>query len=349
MKIFFSIIFLSASSFYCYAQSILLPVQDANSKWGYINTKGEQAIPCHYDFAKPFSDGRGLVAIKENNEFRYSFIDAKDSVYGAWRYSNAEPYHNGYALVQFRIDNIHYDWGYIDIDGNICPPLHVNEARNFSNGLAPVKTEEGWGFMDSKFKMVIRSQYDFAGEFSEGLCAVGNGNDTVQRWCYINTLGQQVTPSTYLKAYCFSDHLAKVCTEVEEKSGRKTIRKKYYGFIGGNGDFLIPAVYQDASDFNEGIARVKKDGVEFFIDVLGNKIFELDSVSKASDFHQGYCVVRSAKKAWFIDQTGAVAYDQDFKELGDFENGYAYFTKSNGVSGYLDLKGNVIWDSSRDK
>ena len=76
---------------------------------------------------------------------------------------------------------------------------------------------------------------------------------------------------------------------------------------------------------------------------MGNTVFDLDSGLTASDFHSGFCVVHAPGRAYFIDKTGTIAYDYNFTELTDFRNGYSFFTKRNGVSGYLDSNGNIIW------
>ncbi len=46
------------------------------NKWGYINTKGEEVLPCVYDDAGAFGDG--LAAIQKNNKWGY--IDTKGKV-----------------------------------------------------------------------------------------------------------------------------------------------------------------------------------------------------------------------------------------------------------------------------
>ena len=42
-----------------------------NGKWGYINTKGEEVIPCQYDAANPFSEGVAVVIIGK----KWKYID----------------------------------------------------------------------------------------------------------------------------------------------------------------------------------------------------------------------------------------------------------------------------------
>ncbi len=322
----------------------LLPIVNENGKWGYIDTTGEQIIPYQYDLAYNFTEERGLVAVSVNGQYKYSYIDVNGTLYGDWNYTEAMPFSQGYALVRFFIDPLNLSWGYMDKNGKVSPALGCSDARSFNAGLAAVNKLNGWGFINKNLKEVVRGQYTAVGVFSEGLCAVAMGKDTLQRWAYINGMGQQVTQMKYIHASKFSNRMAAVCIEVEDKTLRKVTKKKVYGYIGGNGDFMIPAKFQEASDFNEGVARVKMNGIEYFIDIMGTTVFTLDSAYHASDFHYGFAAVNTPDgRAYFIDKQGNITYDYNFVSLTDFNNGYSFFTKRNGSQGYVDYRGNIIW------
>ena len=47
------------------------------------------------------------------------------------------------------------------------------EAYQFSDGLAPVKSDDGWGYIDPTGKMVVSPQFDTAEAFQNGLARVG--------------------------------------------------------------------------------------------------------------------------------------------------------------------------------
>jgi len=50
-----------------------------------------------------------------------------------------------------------------------------NDAGSFSEGLAAVKINGEWGFIDKTGKLIIEPQFDRAGSFFEGLAAVNIG------------------------------------------------------------------------------------------------------------------------------------------------------------------------------
>lgn len=62
------------------------------------------------------------------------------------------------------------------------------------------------------------------------------------------------------EAYIFYNDLAKVC-----------INKKY-GFINCEGELIIPAIYDDAGDFLDGLAYVSIDTNEYYINTAGLQV-----------------------------------------------------------------------------
>jgi hypothetical protein len=70
--------------------------------------------------------------------------------------------------------------GFKDLTGKVVIPPQFDEARDFSEGLAPIRINRKWGYIDSKGKTVIPSKYYRARGFSEGLAAVNIGG----KWDY---------------------------------------------------------------------------------------------------------------------------------------------------------------------
>jgi len=97
-------------------------------------------------------------------------------------------------------------FGYVDKDGKSVINFKYTDAKNFSNGLAPVQTlvraNERWGFIDK----IIPLTYNKAGIFSEGLARV-NVN---KKWGYVDTAGNEVIAPKYERARVFINGYAKV-------------------------------------------------------------------------------------------------------------------------------------------
>ena len=65
-------------------------------------------------------------------------------------------------------------------------PIKYDDADSFSEGLATVKLNDKYGFIDKTGKEVIPIKYDYAEGFSEGLAQVKLNN----KWFYINQKGE---------------------------------------------------------------------------------------------------------------------------------------------------------------
>jgi len=111
----------------------LAAVGSQNNKYGYIDIKGNEKIPLHYDAALSFSEGLGLV--KENG--KYGFIDINNNYVIKPKYEIALPFSDGLAVVKKANEK-----GYIDRTGKIVIKPKYDYAGNFNNGLAEVRYKE---------------------------------------------------------------------------------------------------------------------------------------------------------------------------------------------------------------
>ena len=156
-----------------------------NEKYGYIDKSGKEVIPCNYDAACNFSEGLAIVT-KEGKD---GFIDAKGKEVIPCEYSYANHFSEGIAVVQkgdkyqfidktgkVVLDNSYcgipskfqegfsvvgkegekneyytqYVYGIIDKNGKEIIPCIYNTCNLFSEGLAVVKKDGIYGFVDKK-------------------------------------------------------------------------------------------------------------------------------------------------------------------------------------------------------
>jgi len=71
---------------------------------------------------------------------------------------------------------------------------------SFSEGLAYIKENGIYGYVDENEKVVIPLQYDYGGNFSEGLALVKKDG----KYGYIDTKGKVIIPMQFDDAWCFS-------------------------------------------------------------------------------------------------------------------------------------------------
>jgi hypothetical protein len=116
----------------------------------------------------------------------------------------------------------------------------------FSSGLASVRTDYEWAYVDQTGKFQIKPQFDEATAFSEGLAAVAQRG----YWGYIKADGKFAIKPQFRSfsrrpaALRFSE--GKACVRQGDK----------WGFIGPAGNFTIAPKFDRGGTFREGLAQV---------------------------------------------------------------------------------------------
>ncbi len=102
-------------------------------KWGYINTKGEEVIPCEYISAGKFSEGYAPVSKGEG----VGFINYEGMLVIPFSYEQAEPFSEGLAAV---CKDEH--WGFIDCKGKEVITCAYTSVSQFHDGLSLAMKED---------------------------------------------------------------------------------------------------------------------------------------------------------------------------------------------------------------
>ncbi len=136
-----------------------------------------------------------------------------------------------------------------------------------------------------------------------------------------------------------------------EDLGRVKVKDRYtskekYGFVTLNGDEIIEPIYDFASDFKEGFAKVLKGSIWGFVSKNGEEIaFNYEEVG---EFFEGYARVKKNGKWGYIRKEGPDSNPKirevipcTYDLVGDFSNGRALVT-SGTDSYYIDHFGTVI-------
>lgn len=284
-----------------------------------------------------FSEGYAVVYNEWN---KYGYLDKNNGTYSVrYIFDDATIFSDGYAFVKKA------GVGMI-IDKFFNPILQDTKVYTIIdrpyNGLAKVQDRitGKYGFINKKGQLVIPCIYDQAHNFSEGVCNVGliKGKNIYgyhdYKYGYINTRGDIVIPIIYDGFWgCFEDGYTEVYNDghgtllgIDGKplpgfswqfDGVRRICEGFarfdkdgkYGFLNVNGDISIPAIYDFASFFCEGIACVS--------------IY--DKYGKA--------------KYGAINTDGILVIPYIYDDIFFFENGIALVEKDHQV-GLIDKYGN---------
>lgn len=145
-----------------------------NGKYGFLDSLGNEVIPCRFDNVGDFQHGRTYARI----DSLWGIIDTLGREILPIEYHNRTPkgekyiYYDSLALVE-RNGRL----AYVDLDGHFVTPFHFEEAFQFSQGLAAIRHEGHWGYIDTHGDLYLPLIFDIASPFEWGRAEVYfNGN-----------------------------------------------------------------------------------------------------------------------------------------------------------------------------
>jgi len=181
-------------------------------------------------------------------------------------------------------------WNFADLEGRLINNKEYQRVWRFSNGLACVKRNNQYGFINVKGVEVIPVKYSFGFSFSEGFAGVAKDG----MYGFIDTNGRPITAYKYTFVHDFKNGFA-----IVETNGRFTLINK-------KGKELSPLKYSTVRYFNEGLARVGLNGKYGYIDSNGKEAISL-IYSFATDFDSdGYADVELDGKSYRINKRGEI-------------------------------------------
>lgn len=333
-------------------------VWNADKKNGAVNSKGQVVIPFEYDFMSGFEGG--LAVVSKNKKQGMIDLNGKiiiplmyDDIYhcenSGWPkpvkvngkagainrknqlvvpaiYRFIDCFYNGLAVVSgLKAET----YGVIDTTGKMIIPFGIYQelSADFSQGPAPAKKNDRWGFINRSGKEVIPFIYLHAYPFEKGRAEVTKGYDQI----YINTKGEEV------------NHFMTVLRKQYEQlnyplHGQIRYRKEGIGWcvMDTTGKELIPAgKYDDVDYFIEGIAFVQKKNKWGGIDRQGNTVIPFYYLRKVRSFSDGLAVVKNIEgDLVVINKKGEAVYGKQIvldaqKAATDYATGERLYQSRN--------------------
>lgn len=309
-------------------------LQEKDGKDGLLDNTGKLVVPCIYEEIKKFDmhvfKGE-LTAAKKNG--KWGFIDKTGKVIIPFEYDE---------IATVSIDSNQCDekmgvskngkWGMINMNGQLEIPCKFDFFDGwFAYGLACAQIGSKYVYINLQGKIVLAGDYDMARSFKDGVAKVEKGNSTYM----INTKGEKVNLFTYPSD--FRDGLCVVGKFSKEES------KLYYGYADKKGKLAIPYEFEKAYKFEDGIAKVQKDGKWGYIDTNGNWIIyhEFDTIYEFSA--EGVAEGMQNGKWGLLTKEGDYVFPCEYDSLYCCDEVKRVFTVKNGYMNVWDLEGNKIF------
>lgn len=144
---------------------------------------------------------------------------------------------------------------------------------------------------------------------------------------YKDTLGNIIVVPTYIAGSEFSDGMALVVNNQNKR-----------GFINAKGEEVIPLIYDDASIFFNGLARVTINKKNGFINKQAKAIIPF-IYDFADDFHNGMARVCLKNKYGFINPTAKIIIPLIYDNARNLSEGLIAVKK--GKWGYIDMTNKI--------
>lgn len=332
-------------------------------KWGLIDKEGKIFLPCKYDIIYAAAKlGRVVAAVggdQSGHGGKWGFVP---------KYTGQEIELEYDLIRECGIDNLlgiqkgNY-WGAISGQGNLVIPYEYEIERieehffekstqkltadnlkltkpkdyylklEFSEGLARVKKDGKWGYLNRYGNEIIPFKYDFLGELNNGLiCAIVSDSlglkmgmlNAQNEWVVLPEYGFS---EDFYREQFFRDALIHVC-----KNGK-------WAYLNAKGEIAIPFQYGQAKAFAEGKALVNLSNSQLqaqwqIIDKIGRPVYEFKEGTQPFDnryWGGAFRILKDAKIS-FIDLKGNPISNHSFIKTKTFEDGLVQVAFQQGNS-----------------
>lgn len=242
--------------------------------------------------------------------------------------------------------------GFIDPQGQWVIEPKYEQAEPFSQGMAAVKENGKWGYISPAGAYVIEPQFDRAFSFRNNRAPVYESSQSKVKEYFINPKGEKVFEIQTGENGWYGDFVEDrllVC-----KEGK-------YGFLDPEGNEAVPFIYDEAYDFNQGLALVYKDEKYGCVDKNGKEIVPVtyEAVLPINEdriiaytMSEKYTENGPKTRSNVLDGTGELLFEFD-GVICAFENGIALFYLQDGsffgenrpTNGYITKDGKILLKS----
>jgi hypothetical protein len=315
--------------------------QESESKnWGFIDKEGKVAIEPIFSEVDQFSCGIALVRIGE----RESYIDTAGKFIDLPNFSLGDRCNDNIVMVSIDSAGVSYK-RFVKKNGEWLNNSFYAESWGFSEGLANVKVNGKWGYINTLGEIQIPCKYHMAREFKNGLASVTTDSEL---WGCIDSKGSIVIPMYFDNFIDFNNDRGRIVVgwgyqSVERNFGpvKSTAREwkpGRYGFINKKGEIVIPPILEAPDplvnlSFHDGLAIVVVGRFPFsrltYMDVQGNRW--KSSFKYAERFSEGLAVAgKNINNLGFINTSGNYLIKPSYKEAIQFSEGSAIVQDESG-------------------
>lgn len=305
----------------------LIPMKSVDSgKWGFVDTSYTWVIEPKFADVWCFRDGMASASMDGTE---YGFINIK----GEWV---VEPKYEltlnlgdsllGVALKGERIRIVNAN------EETVITGVVGDMVQGFTNGLLPVISENilkntyKTGYKNIKNEWVIKPEYDFYSNFKDGYASVGKS----QTRFILDSLGNTV--------FSFADSIDYT---LNYSDGLVAVRSNgKFGYLNSKQELIIDYIFDDASDFSNGVANVILNDTLCIINKNGEVLHTLPNYRPIGDFKNNLLLVSTKSDPYlygYINCNAEIILPLDYKMTWIMEGDLLRVVDKTDRTLYIDL------------
>lgn len=343
-----------------------------NNRWGLINSKGEEIVPCRFNDIWIINKDSSIVKFDINYHWVNHFGKVLDvcqdlpfqikqgNHYNVFKRGQYYGINNGpliYTHVRKVKDSVYIvqrnkeKFGLVNENGQLLSDSYyhsihpLNENRNFVTMNRTYTQRDGYFYSQSYYYQETYGA--ILNDFAHTIPCIYQQIDAVphdglmlfkinDRYGFMDATGNIVIPNQFKKAYSFNNGLALIGND------------STYGFINTKGNLIIDTIYQSLGYSNYGMIMAKKEDKFGVIDKDEKTIipFEYENLMILSDH---YLKVQKDGKWGLINTKNKVKIDFEYDWVSEIIWDKYVKVQQNGKIGVITLNGNLVFPCQFDQ
>jgi WG containing repeat len=296
-------------------------IVERKERMGVCDRKGKEVVALEYDEIGDFVDGLAYAA----KDDRYGFIKPDGTIAIPFVFENASTDQGGLAVVE-RDGRA----GAINVKGDSVVPCRFDRVEGFAEGVSRFWLNGKVGLIGPFGEVLLAAEHDHIGAFKSGLALVVDG----AKCGYVDRKGRFVIAQKY-------EAVEGVNTWGDFKNDHAEVRLKgRHGAINAAGNILLPCEYADIGGYTPWGIAVKKKTKWAFVDRTGKALTEA-KYDQAWDFENGVARVSIGGVFLLVDSTGKELMKTGYQQLTPVGQGYFLAATAEGT-GLISASGVVV-------
>lgn len=131
-----------------------------------IDRSGMMVADLGFDFDAAYPASQGLIRVKKGLDTGYLDTQGNEIIPCILDYARVRDFCCGLAAFQETPDG---PWGFLDRQLEVIVPPRYQEVSDFRHGLATIKYDESYGFVNTQGREVMKPRYSYLASFENGL------------------------------------------------------------------------------------------------------------------------------------------------------------------------------------